>query len=87
MGQARCGETWMRWIDFEGSQELQSKDLVQSWAPELEPRAHEKNCVCVSRARCARCGVMFTFAIPHPPISAFGRALLPGVLLLPLLVL
>ena len=59
--EARCGDTWMRWNDSsKDSQELQAKDPVQSWAPELEPRAHEKKNACVARVKCARCGVLFT---------------------------
>ena len=45
VGQARCGETWMRRNDYNDSQQQQSNDHVQSATPELEPRAHEKNCV------------------------------------------
>ena len=56
VGQARCGETWMRRNDYNDSQQQQSNDHVQSATPELEPRAHEKNCVWqVKDARSAVC--------------------------------
>ena len=76
-GQANCGEPRMRRSDFQDSQEVQSNDPVQSWAPELEPRAHEKNCVCgTCNMRAVRCTVYSNIILQHqlfPQNNAFRK--------------
>ena len=51
VGQARCGETWMRWNDFYDSQLLQQSSNILS-------HVHTREIACVARVTCARCGVL-----------------------------
>ena len=56
-GQARCGEAWMRWNDFQETHRLHSTEKTSNI---LRHALTTRNIACVARDECARCGVPFT---------------------------